>query len=96
EDIILNPADDYVKAFVQDVNRSKVLRARTVMTKLDKFDKSSINPSSTYKFDEDTYIEDIVPKVLKDRSTIEVINKDGTTTGFITSDELSVALTKTK
>ena len=95
EDIILNPADDYVKAFVKDVNRSKVLRARTIMTKLDQFDKSSVNPSSTYKYDEDTFIEDIVPKVLKDRSTIEVIDKEGMTTGFITSDELSVALTKT-
>ena len=51
EEIILNPADDYVKAFVKDVNRSKVLRARTIMTKLDKFDKSSVNPSSTYKYD---------------------------------------------
>ena len=96
EDIILNPADDYVKAFVKDVNRSKVLRARTVMTKLEKFDKSLVNPSSIYKYDEDTYIEDLVPKVLKDRSTIEVIDKEGITTGFITSDELSVALTKTK
>ena len=40
EDIILKPADDYVKAFVKDVNRSKVLRAKTVMTKIDKFKPS--------------------------------------------------------
>ena len=95
EDIIMNPADDYVKAFVKDVNRSKVLRAKTVMTKIDKFDASTINASSTYKYDEDTFIEDLVPKVLKDRSTIEVIDKTGNTTGYISSDELSVALTKT-
>ena len=95
EDIILNPADDYVKAFVKDVNRSKVLRAKTVMTKIDKFDTTGINPSSTYKYDENTFIEDLVPKVLKDRSTIEVIDKTGNTTGYISSDELSVALTKT-
>ena len=95
EDIILNPADDYVKAFVKDVNRSKVLRAKTVMTKIDKFDTTGINPSSTYKYDEDTFIEDLIPKVLKDRSTIEVIDKTGNTTGYISSDELSVALTKT-
>ena len=95
EDIILNPADEYVKAFVKDVNRSKVLRAKTVMTKIDKFDASTINASSTYKYDEDTFIEDLVPKVLKDRSTIEVIDKTGNTTGYISSDELSVALTKT-
>ena len=95
EDIILKPADDYVKAFVKDVNRSKVLRAKTVMTKIDKFDTTGINPSSTYKYDENTFIEDLVPKVLKDRSTIEVIDKTGNTTGYISSDELSVALTKT-
>ena len=95
EDIIMNPADDYVKAFVKDVNRSKVLRAKTVMTKIDKFDASTINASSTYKYDEDTFIEDLVPKVLKDRSTIEVIDKTGNTIGYISSDELSVALTKT-
>ena len=95
EDIILKPADDYVKAFVKDVNRSKVLRAKTVMTKIDKFDTTGINPSSIYKYDENTFIEDLVPKVLKDRSTIEVIDKTGNTTGYISSDELSVALTKT-
>jgi len=95
EDIILNPADDYVKAFVKDVNRSKVLRAKTVMTKIDKFDTTGINPSSIYKYDENTFIEDLVPKVLKDRSTIEVIGKTGNTMGYISSDELSVALTKT-
>jgi len=95
EDIIMNPADDYVRAFVKDVNRSKVLRAKTVMTKIDKFDASTINASSTYKYDEDTFIEDLVPKVLKDRSTIEVIDKTGNTIGYISSDELSVALTKT-
>jgi glycine betaine/proline transport system ATP-binding protein len=65
------------------------------MTKIDKFDSSAINPSSTYKYDEDTFIEDLIPKVLKDRSTIEVIDKTGNTTGYISSDELSVALTKT-
>ena len=94
EDIILNPADDYVKAFVKDVNRSKVLRARTIMTKIDKFDKSSINPSSTYKYDGDTVLEELVPKVLKDRCTIEVIDKSETTIGYISADELSEALDK--
>jgi glycine betaine/proline transport system ATP-binding protein len=66
------------------------------MTKIDKFDTSGINPSSTYKYDEDTFIEELVPRVLKDRSTIEVIDKNGSITGYISSDELSEALTKTK
>jgi glycine betaine/proline transport system ATP-binding protein len=32
EDILLNPADAYVRAFVQDVNRGRVLKAELVMT----------------------------------------------------------------
>lgn len=31
EDILKNPADDYVKAFVQDVNRAKVITANSIM-----------------------------------------------------------------
>ena len=30
-DIIMNPADDYVKAFVKDVNRAKVIKAKVIM-----------------------------------------------------------------
>jgi glycine betaine/proline transport system ATP-binding protein len=94
EDIIMNPADDYVKAFVKDVNRSKVLRAKTVMTKVDEFDAKNINPSNIYSIEENVVIEDIIPKVLKERSTISVVNKQGDTMGYITANELSDALTK--
>ena len=33
EEIIMNPADDYVKAFVKDVNRAKVIKAKIIMKK---------------------------------------------------------------
>ena len=94
EDIIMNPADDYVKAFVKDVNRSKVLRAKTVMTKVEQFDAKKINPSNIYSIEENVVIEDIIPKVLKERSTINVVDKQGNTMGYITANELSDALTK--
>ena len=94
EDIIMNPADDYVKAFVKDVNRSKVLRAKTVMTKVDEFDAKNINPSNIYSTEENVVIEDIIPKVLKERSTINVVDNQGDTMGYITANELSDALTK--
>ena len=94
EDIIMNPADDYVKAFVKDVNRSKVLRAKTVMTKANQFDTKSIKSSSIFKIPEDVFIESIIPKVLKERCVIDVVDSKGETTGYITSTELSDALTK--
>ena len=42
-EIIMNPADDYVKAFVKDVNRAKVVKAKVIMTPSNKFKKVKIN-----------------------------------------------------
>ena len=95
EDIIMNPVDDYVKAFVKDVNRAKVLRARTVMVKHDRFNGSEVKLADTYKVDGDTYIEEFLPRVLRERSTIVVVDKKGDTMGYITEKELAISLSKT-
>ena len=95
EQIIMNPADDYVKAFVKDVNRAKVLRAKTVMIKANEFDSRNIKLAQTCKVDENIYIEEFLPKVLADNSTIIVVDSKGDTKGYITSKELSISLSKT-
>ena len=95
EQIIMNPADDYVKAFVKDVNRAKVLKAKTVMVQADKFDTSSIKLAETYKVNEGVYIEEFLPKVLENNSTIVVVDGKGDTKGYITSKELAISLSKT-
>ena len=95
EHIIMNPADDYVEAFVIDVNRAKVLRARTVMLKPDEFNGKDIKLADTYKVDSDTFIEEFLPKVLQDRSTIIVVDSKGDTMGYITEKELAISLSKT-
>ena len=44
-DIIMNPADDYVKAFVKDVNRAKVIKAKIIMKNVNEandIDKSNL------------------------------------------------------
>ena len=64
------------------------------MTKVDEFDAKNINPSNIYSIEENVVIEDIIPKVLKDRSTINVVDNQGDTMGYITANELSDALTK--
>ena len=94
EHIIMNPADDYVEAFVKDVNRAKVLRAKTVMIKPDRFSGSEVKLVNTYKVDADTYIEEFLPKVLKDRTTIVVVDNKGDTMGYITEKELAISLSK--
>jgi len=95
EQIIMSPADDYVKAFVKDVNRAKVLKARTVMVRANEFDSNNIKLSDTYKVNESVYIEEFLPKVLADNSTIIVVDNKGDTKGYITAKQLSISLSKT-
>ena len=94
EEIIMSPADDYVEAFVKDVNRAKVLRAKTVMIKANEFNSNDIKLADVYKVDEGSYIEQFLPKVLADRCTVMVVDKMGDTKGYITEKELAIALSK--
>ena len=94
EEIIMSPADDYVKAFVKDVNRAKVLRAKTVMIKANEFNSKDLKLADVYKVDESSYIEQFLPKVLADRCTVMVVDKMGDTKGYITEKELAISLSK--
>jgi len=91
-EIIMNPADDYVAAFVKDVNRAKVIKAKIIMIPKEKF-KNSKN-SASIKVNEDTFLEEFLPKVCLTSATIEVVDKSGNIKGYITDKELSKALTK--
>ena len=51
--------------------------------------------SESYKVDADTYIEEFLPRVLRERSTIVVVDKKGDTMGYITEKELANSLSKT-
>ena len=94
EEIIMSPADDYVKAFVKDVNRAKVLKAKTVMIKANEFNSKDLKLADVYKVDESSYIEQFLPKVLADRCTVMVVDKMGDTKGYITEKELAISLSK--
>ena len=94
EEIIMSPADDYVEAFVKDVNRAKVLRAKTVMIKANEFNSNGIKLADILKVDEGSYIEQFLPKVLSDRCTVMVVDKKGDTKGHITEKELAISLSK--
>jgi|TARA_B110000438_G_scaffold293952_1_gene334600 glycine betaine/proline transport system ATP-binding protein len=92
-DIIMKPADDYVAAFVKDVNRAKVIKAKIIMTPANKFNKSK--NLKTIKVDEDSFLEEFLPKACLTAADIEVVDKSGNVKGYITNKELSNALTKT-
>ena len=62
EEIIMNPADDYVKAFVKDVNRAKVIKAKIIMKNLN--ESENIDKSNVIKVNEDQFIEEFLPQIV--------------------------------
>ena len=91
-DIIMNPADDYVKAVVKDVNRAKVIKAKIIMTKLN--ETNGIDKSNLIKVNEDQFIEEFLPQIVCTNANCEVVDKSGNTKGYITNKELQSSLTK--
>jgi len=93
-DIIMKPADDYVAAFVKDVNRAKVIKAKIIMIPRNKFNGGKV--SNTIKVNEDSFLDEFLPQVCLTPATVEVVDKSGNIKGYITEKELSKALTKSK
>ena len=92
EEIIMNPADDYVKAFVKDVNRAKVIKAKIIMKNLN--ESENIHKSNVIKVNEDQFIEEFLPRIVCSDSNCEVVDKNGNIKGYITNQELQSSLTK--
>ena len=93
-DIIMKPADDYVAAFVKDVNRAKVIKAKIIMIPRNKFNGGKV--SNTIKVNEDSFLDEFLPQVCLTPATVEVVDKSGNIKGYITDKELSKALTKSQ
>ena len=91
-EIIMKPADDYVQAFVKDVNRAKVIKAKIIMKSVSSSD--GIDKSNLVKINEDQFIDEFLPQVVCSNANCEVVDKKGSVKGYITQKELSKALTK--
>ena len=92
-EIIMNPADDYVKAFVKDVNRAKVVKAKIIMTPSNQF-KDKDKSNNRIKINEDQFLEEFLSKIVCSDTTVEVVDKKGDIKGYITNKELETSLTK--
>ncbi len=51
QDIVMNPSDDYIENFVRDINRSRVIRARSVMESIDNGEQFEIQVSADDNLD---------------------------------------------
>ena len=91
-EIIMNPADDYVEAFVKDVNRAKVIKAKIIM--IPAAQANGIDKTNLIKVNEDQFIEEFLPQVVCNNANCEVVDRQGNTKGFITNKELQKSLSK--
>ncbi len=91
-EIVMNPADDYVEAFVKDVNRAKVLKAKIIMKSANEV--NGINKNNLIKVGEDQFIEEFLPQVVCTNANCEVVDKQGNIKGYITNKELQKSLTR--
>ena len=89
-EIIMNPADEYVEAFVKDVNRTKVIKAKIIMKPINQSD--AIDKSNLIKVEEDQFIEEFLPQVVCSNSNCEVVDKQGNAKGYISNKELQESL----
>jgi len=92
-EIIMNPADDYVKAFVKDVNRTKVIKAKVIMTPSNQF-KDKRKSNNRIKINEEQFLEEFLSKIVCSDTTVEVVDKKGDIKGYITNKELETSLIK--
>ncbi len=92
-EIIMNPADEYVKAFVKDVNRAKVVKAKIIMTPSNQF-KGKDKSNNRIKVGEDQFLEEFLSKIVCSDTTVEVVDKKGDIKGYITNKELETSLVK--
>jgi len=88
----MKPADAYVEAFVKDVNRAKVIKAKIIMLPANQSD--SVDKTDLIRVQEDQFIEEFLPKIVCKNSNCEVIDKQGNIKGYITNKELQLSLLK--
>ena len=89
-DILLNPKTDYVGKFVEDVNRSRVLKAKHIMQKLNGEDITK-----AIKVNENDFIEKFIDRVVDEKPEMIIVqNKENKNVGCISSKRLSEILKK--
>ena len=76
EEIVSNPATPYVREFVNDVPRAKVLSVRTVTV-------SGSAPAGARTVNATDRIETVIPMLLEEDGAIQVIDENGTSIGVV-------------
>ena len=79
EEIVLRPVNDYVRAFVENVNRGRVLRAGALLVPVAEGGPPATGPTVTV----DTVIEDCLVELAGNDGPLAVLGRDGALAGVL-------------
>jgi len=87
-EILLNPKTKYVKDFVEDVNRARVIKAKHIMSEINGQDLNGAMP-----VDQDEFIDRFIDKVIADKpNNLLIQDKNKKNVGFLSTQKLSEIL----
>lgn len=92
-DILLDPKTDYVKRFVEDVNRSRVLKAKNIMEDQTKVPIDLLS-GQKMTLAQETVIEKFIDKVITEKPNLIEVTEQEKIVGYITPQRLSFILQK--
>ncbi len=85
-DLILNPADDYVREFTQDVPWERILRASDIVS------RPADSTEGLKRVAGDTFVEALLPDLAEQEHGVIVEDADGSVIGIATARDLAAAL----
>ena len=89
EQIVMNPADNYVADFVKGISRLKVVEAKTIMKSKDQFEKENGPlPSNAIKMKENDLLTNLIEKSVSNNAPIVIKDNSGNLIGAISQKDL--------
>ena len=89
EDIVMNPADDYVAEFVAGISRLKVVRAHAVMQPIIEFESQNGQLSSdANEFPESAHLGDLITAAITTDEAVAIVDESGKRIGAVTRADL--------
>ena len=86
QEIVLNPADDYVRDFIKDINRARVLEVNSVM--------DSKKPRSGVKVDKSMVIEEALQIATANDNKPLIVTEDGKAVGSVQFEAMIAAIAR--
>ena len=89
EQIIINPADNYVADFVKGISRLRVVKAKTIMRPIAEYkSKFGALPTKVVKMKENDLLSKLVKAAVKEDMPITITNNEEKPIGIITKQDL--------